>query len=110
MRKFIDWLFTAISLLCLLYYTNKFYQYRMIFGNMNLYLWFIVVFWIIITLMIGINNSYKLDKLQVQNQELKELIQILSEQSDEQYDSTCNHLQVNREIGLDIYNKLQGGT
>lgn len=101
-------IFASIGIFCIIYYTSKFYMERhLCFTDKMLVGWTIVGTLICISLIIGIASLWKIDKIERQNDEMKDILLKMSEDSEEYYDSLCHHLQNSRELSLDIFNKMQ---
>lgn len=102
-------LFSIIGIFCIFYYTRKFYiEKELVFGKDMLIAWTIVVALVFISLVVGTLSLWKIDKVERQNKEMKEILLKLADNSEEYYDSLCHHLQNSRELSLDIFNEMQG--
>ena len=101
-------LFSTLGILCMLYYTRKFYiEGELILGKNMLVAWTIIVAMIVISLVVGTLSLWKIGKVEKQNKEMKEILLKLTENEENYYDSLCHHLQNSRELSLDIFNEMQ---
>ena len=101
-------LFSTLGILCMLYYTRKFYiEGELILGKNMLVAWTIIVAMIAISLVVGTLSLWKIGKVEKQNKEMKEILLKLTENEENYYDSLCHHLQNSRELSLDIFDKMQ---
>ena len=101
-------LFSTLDILCMLYYTRKFYiEGELILGKNMLVAWTIIVAMIAISLVVGTLSLWKIGKVEKQNKEMKEILLKLTENEENYYDSLCHHLQNSRELSLDIFNEMQ---
>lgn len=108
-NKLVISLFSIIGIFCIVYYTSKFYlEGELCFGSNMLVSWTIIVSLIIISLIVGLHALWKVNKIERQNNEMKDILLKLAEDSEEYYDSLCHHLQNSRELSLDIFDELQG--
>lgn len=129
MKKVLTWLFSIVGFFSFCYYCSKFYSHRGLEYDEKYIPMYILVFIIIITnFIIGMVNSYRLEKQGIQLEEIKEQNNNISQQNeelkqqnedlrnliikvfdrlDEGQDNILNSLFNSREIPLDIYNKLR---
>ena len=101
-------LFSTLGILCMFYYTRKFYSDGSLEFNTNMIMaWTIIVIMISFSLVVGTLSLWKIEKVEKQNKEMKEILLKLAENSEDYYDSLCHHLQNSRELSLDIFNEMQ---
>ena len=101
-------LFSTIGILCMFYYTRKFYSDGGLGFNTDMIMaWTIIVIMISFSLIVGTLSLWKIEKVERQNKEMKEILLKLAENSEDYYDSLCHHLQNSRELSLDIFNEMQ---
>jgi len=135
MKKLTTYIFSAISIFSLVYFTVKYYfDGALNFNRNNIMVWTILVFVILLTLILGIVNNRELQTIKSQNENIQEqntnlmglvvkLVgnndeahKILAELStkviknhEDTHDELLTTLLNSREIELDIYNKLKDG-
>lgn len=117
MKKIATYLGSVISILSLAYFSVVYYdkgeiKFDAYFTRIALLLVLIMT----ISLLVGISNKYKLDKvikqnevLIVKNDELVNLVKELYKQNDNNHDEVLHVMQNSREISLDVYNKIKEG-
>ncbi len=110
MKKILTYLGSALSIFSLLYFTVKFYfEGSLHFAHNKVFMWTILVFIILSTLVLGIVNNQELQTIKQQNTDLTNLVVKLVNSHDDKCDELLTTLLNSREIELDIYNKLKDG-
>lgn len=108
MKKFTTYVFSAISIFSLVYFTIKYYcDSKLNFSEHNIIGWTILILIILATLVIGIINNREIGVVKNQNRELVAIVNKLLERQDDVCDEILETLQNSREISLDIYNKIK---
>lgn len=103
MRKIVRYFLFSVSLLCILYYTIKYYyENNLSFDKSNILGWTIVVFIIVVCLSIGIRNSIRLDKVLIQNKELIDKVSELSKTIEAYHYSEMSNVNSVMECVLDL--------
>ena len=110
MKRFITFLFSVISIFCLVYFTVKYYYNNTLtFGKDGIFGWTVLILIILATLIIGIMNNREIAVVKSQNTELVTIINKLLERQDDVRDEILETLQNNKEISLDIFNRIKKG-
>ena len=110
MKKLTTYIFSAISIFSLIYFTVKYYfDGALSFNRNNILVWTILVFVILFTLILGILNNRELQTIKQQNSNLIGLVSRLIESHENNCDEILTTLLNSREIDLDIYNKIKKG-
>ena len=108
MKKLTTYIFYAISIFSLVYFTIKYYHDKSLnFDYDGIIGWTIIIVIILTTLGIGIFNCIKIKKLEKQNVELLSLVKELCERQEYNNENTLLTLQNSREISLDILNEMR---
>lgn len=108
MKKFATYVFSAISIFSLVYFTVKYYyDNRLIFKENDILGWTILVLIILAALVIGIVNNREISSVKSQNRELVKIINKVLERQDSVCDEILETLQNSREIELDIFNRIK---
>ena len=107
MKKLTTYIFSAISIFSLIYFTVKYYfDGALSFNRNNILVWTIVI---LFTLILGIANNRELQTIKQQNSNLIGLVSRLIESHENNCDEILTTLLNSREIDLDIYNKIKEG-
>jgi len=110
MKRIATIIFTIMSLFSLIYYTTQYYlNGELILKEDGIILWTILMTVIIVTLMLGVNNSNKLNKLEKQNEELIKLVKNFSINQDENCDEILETVRNARSVSFDILSKMKRG-
>ena len=108
MKKFATYIFSAISIFSLVYFTVKYYyDNRLVFEENDILGWTILVLIILATLVIGTINNHKISIIQSKNKALVGTINKALERQDSVCDEILETLQNSREIELGVFNRIK---
>jgi len=116
-KRITTWVFSIISIICLLYYTVKYYHDKiLVFKEGEILGWTVLMCILLALLVLGlannreiINISRKMINVENQNTKLIELILKYIDTNENNCDEILTTLLNSREINLDIYNKIKNG-
>lgn len=108
MKKLAVYFISILAILSLCYYSAKFYTHKQLLLSDAPKEWWIVLFTIIlVSLVLGIFNFYKMNMLTKKQNELLEIIELVMLNSDKNCDKILESVYNSRDIFLDTYNWLK---
>lgn len=103
MRKFITIVFSVFGMFCILYYCGKYFIEKHLYFEENTMLYFYLVMTVVIFgLVMSILNYKKIDKLQLQNNQLLDEVSHLCKIVEEFHYSEMESIKSNMECILDL--------
>ena len=117
MSKLVKYLLTIISIICLVYYSLKFYTDKFVsIDSAPMAFWLIMFTIIILSLLIGLYNIYINSKILKENKEMRNLLNQLyckmeenHEEISDNQDDIMETILNSRDVTLDTYNYLKRG-
>lgn len=108
MKKLATYVFSAISIFSLLYFTVKYYfDGALNFNHSNILMWTIFIFIILFTLVLGICNNRELQLIKKQNTDLSNLVLKLVNSHDDKCDELLTTLLNSSSCVLVMYTNSQ---
>jgi uncharacterized membrane protein affecting hemolysin expression len=108
MKKLATYLLGLLSIFSVGYYSAKFYTNKFLnLEDKPTLFWIILLTIMLVTLVLGIYNCYKIGIVENQNKELIELVKELREQSNENCNNVLDATYNSRDINLDIYELIK---
>ena len=117
MSKVVKYLLTLVSIICLIYYSLKFYTDKFIsIDSAPRVFWLAMLTIMMTSLLIGLYNIYINSKILKENKEMKELLNQLycklkenHEEISDNQDDIMETILNSRDVTLDTYNYLKRG-
>lgn len=117
MSKVVKYLLTLVSIICLIYYSLKFYTDKFIsIDSAPRVFWLAMLTIMLTSLLIGLYNIYINSKILKENKEMKELLNQLYDKLNENHEETTENqddimetILNSRDVTLDTYNYLKRG-